>query len=52
MKTGIVLEGGAVRTLIATDPARGELGGQGTMNVNSWAPNSKEFAFVTYEFVD
>ena len=45
-------EGGAVRTLIATDPARGELGGQGTMNVNSWAPNSKEFAFVTYEFVD
>ena len=45
-------KGGAVRTLIATDPARGELGGQGTMNVNSWAPNSKEFAFVTYEFVD
>ena len=23
-------------------------GGQGTMNVNSWAPNSQQFAFVTY----
>lgn len=23
-------------------------GGQGTINVNSWAPNSKEFAFVSY----
>ena len=30
----------------------GELGGQGTMNVNSWAPDHKTFAFVTYEFVD
>ena len=26
-------------------------GGQGTMNVNSWAPDSKRFAFVTYQFV-
>lgn len=24
-------------------------GGQGTMNVNSWAPDSKRFAFVQYE---
>ncbi|MGI8989448.1 MAG: TolB family protein [Bryobacteraceae bacterium] len=24
-------------------------GGQGTMNVNSWSPDSKKFAFVTYE---
>lgn len=24
-------------------------GGQGTMNVNSWSPDSKEFAFITYE---
>jgi TolB protein len=24
-------------------------GGQGTMNVNSWAPDSKRFAYVTYE---
>ncbi|MGI4830782.1 MAG: TolB family protein [Janthinobacterium lividum] len=24
-------------------------GGQGTMNVNSWAPDSMRFAFVTYE---
>ncbi len=24
-------------------------GGQGTINVNSWAPDSKRFAFVTYE---
>ncbi|MBQ3865078.1 MAG: TolB family protein, partial [Clostridia bacterium] len=26
-----------------------EFGGQGTLNVNSWAPDSKSFAFVTYE---
>jgi Tol biopolymer transport system component len=25
------------------------IGGQGTMNVNSWAPDSKRFAYVTYE---
>jgi Tol biopolymer transport system component len=25
-------------------------GGQGTMNVNSWSPDSKCFAFVTYRF--
>jgi Tol biopolymer transport system component len=24
-------------------------GGQGTMNVNSWSPDSKQFAFVSYE---
>lgn len=24
-------------------------GGQGTLNVNSWAPDSKKFAFVSYE---
>jgi Tol biopolymer transport system component len=24
-------------------------GGQGTMNVNSWAPDSRQFAFVSYE---
>ena len=24
-------------------------GGQGTINVNSWSPDSKKFAFVTYE---
>jgi TolB protein len=24
-------------------------GGQGTINVNSWSPDSKEFAFVSYE---
>ena len=24
-------------------------GGQGTMNVNSWSPDSKRFAFVSYE---
>jgi hypothetical protein len=23
-------------------------GGQGTMNVPSWSPNSTEFAYVTY----
>ncbi len=45
-------QGGEIKTLIATDASRGEKGGQGTMNVNSWAPDSKEFAFVTYEFVE
>ena len=24
-------------------------GGQGTINVNSWAPDSRQFAFVSYE---
>lgn len=38
-------QGGDVITLM------NEFGGQGTMNVNSWAPDSKRFAFVTYEFV-
>lgn len=45
-------DGTGVTTLIATDPDKGELGGQGTMNVNSWSPDSRRFAFVTYEFVD
>ncbi len=27
-------------------------GGQGTINVPSWAPDSKRFAFVSYELVD
>jgi TolB protein len=26
-------------------------GGQGTMNVNSWSPDGKRFAFVTYELL-
>jgi Tol biopolymer transport system component len=26
-------------------------GGQGTINVNSWSPDSKKFAFVTYELL-
>lgn len=37
------------------DPAAGKIvtleklfGGQGTMNVNSWSPDSKQFAFITY----
>lgn len=25
--------------------------GQGTINVNSWAPDSKHFAFVSYEIL-
>jgi hypothetical protein len=24
-------------------------GGQGTINVNSWSPDSTQFAYVTYE---
>ncbi len=27
------------------------LGGQGTLNVNSWSPDSTQFAFVSYEWV-
>lgn len=27
-------------------------GGQGTINVNSWSPDSKKFAFVSYEKLD
>ena len=26
-------------------------GGQGSMNVNSWAPDSMRFAYVTYELL-
>jgi Tol biopolymer transport system component len=26
-------------------------GGQGTINVNSWSPDSKKFAYVSYELV-
>lgn len=35
-------EGGAVETLTAL------YGGQGTINVNSWSPDSRQFAFVSY----
>ena len=34
---------GAPKTLVEG------IGGQGTMNVNSWAPDSMRFAYVTYE---
>jgi hypothetical protein len=26
-------------------------GGQGSINVNSWSPDSKKFAFVSYELL-
>lgn len=35
-------QGGEVKTIIRL------CGGQGTINVNSWAPDSKRFAFVSY----
>lgn len=35
-------EGGDVQTIIKL------FGGQGTINVNSWSPDSKQFAFVSY----
>ena len=35
--------GGELKTLVRL------FGGQGTLNVNSWSPDSKEFAFVSYE---
>lgn len=37
--------GGPVETIVKL------FGGQGTINVNSWAPDSKRFAFVSYELV-
>lgn len=39
----IPAEGGTPTTLVQV------FGGQGTMNVNSWSPDSKKFAFVSYE---
>jgi TolB protein len=27
-------------------------GGQGTINVNSWAPDSRRFAYVRYEILE
>ena len=35
-------QGGAYKTVVKL------FGGQGTINVNSWAPDSKRFAFVSY----
>jgi TolB protein len=26
-------------------------GGQGTMNVNSWSPDSRRLAFVSYQYI-
>jgi TolB protein len=37
-------EGGVSTSLIQL------FGGQGTMNVNSWSPDSKQFAFISYRF--
>ncbi len=38
-------DGGNVRTVAEI------FGGQGTINVNSWAPDSRRFAFVSYKLV-
>ena len=48
------MPGMRLRVMPAQAPSKIEMlttffGGQGTINVNSWAPNSKEFAFVIYE---
>jgi Tol biopolymer transport system component len=40
---GAKLKPAAIKELIQV------FGGQGTMNVNSWSPDSKKFAFVSYE---
>lgn len=40
----IPAEGGKEKTLLKL------FGGQGSMNVNSWSPDSKKFAFVKYEY--
>ena len=41
-----------VATTEWTDPVQryAVFGGQGTINVNSWAPDSSRFAFVAYPF--
>ncbi|MDR2890495.1 MAG: transporter, partial [Alistipes sp.] len=39
-------QGGEPRTVVEL------FGGQGTINVNSWAPDSRRFAFVSYEYVE
>lgn len=39
-------EGGECRTLVEL------FGGQGTINVNSWSPDSRKLAFVSYRLVD
>lgn len=38
-------QGGPMKTIVAL------FGGQGTINVNSWSPDSREFAFVRYEIM-
>lgn len=39
-------DGGTPKTIVSL------FGGQGTINVNSWSPDSKQFAFVSYELED
>ena len=39
----IPAQGGMVKTIVSL------FGGQGTINVNSWSPDSKRFAFVRYQ---
>lgn len=38
----VLAQGGASRTIVSL------FGGQGTLNVNSWAPDSRRLAFVSY----
>ena len=48
IKTGertVVLKEGKPEVLVEL------FGGQGTLNVNSWSPDSKKFAFVSYELI-
>ena len=39
------VKGGKIETIAEL------FGGQGTMNVNSWSPDSKQFAFVSYKLI-
>lgn len=43
-----LMEDGKITTLYKTDSLKNEYGGQGTINVNSWSPDSKRFAYITY----
>jgi Tol biopolymer transport system component len=42
----IPAQGGKYKTLVKL------FGGQGTINVNSWSPDSKKLAFVSYELIE
>jgi hypothetical protein len=43
---------GAKPSIVTPETVVTLFGGQGTINVNSWAPDSRRFAFVSYELIE